>query len=434
MVGIYKKSYVCAQRDTGITRVVIGKSRKKSKEEEKNFEPMLKMDHPNVVKCFEIYGDSKHYYIVTELLTGGDLFEHITEVDHFTEHDAAVIMRQVLSAVAYCHSKHIIHRNIKPQNLIFESKKPSSVLKLVDFTSADVIHRKKIHKMALGTIYYTAPEVLQGAYDEKSDVWSCGVLLYFLLAGFLPFIGKTREETIGRIVKGEYTMKGRAWEKVSAEAKDLVRSMLEFRPINRCSAKKAFAHNWIKVYGEKEVDESLTRDVLENLKDFSSKCKLQQAVLTCIVSQLTTKSETEDLRAVFMALDKSGKGQLTREDLIKGYKELYGHKYDEKETVDRIMSHADADKNGSLNYTEFTVATIDKHKVLTRERLEAAFKMFDKDGSGKISAKELKEVLSGNEEIPKDRWEGIVKQVDLNGDSEISLEEFVALMQQLLED
>eukprot|EP00826_Nyctotherus_ovalis_P047976 TRINITY_DN560_c0_g1_i1.p1 TRINITY_DN560_c0_g1~~TRINITY_DN560_c0_g1_i1.p1 ORF type:complete len:392 (-),score=125.41 TRINITY_DN560_c0_g1_i1:102-1277(-) len=390
------------------------------------------MDHPNVIKLFEVYGNSKNFYVVTELLTGGDLFDHITKIDRFTEHDAAVIMKQVLSAVAHCHFKSIMHRNIKPQNIMFESKN-SSIIKLVDFTSASTFHQAKIRNVTTGTVYYTAPEVFEGFYNEKCDVWSCGILLYFLLAGFLPFIGKTKEETIGKIMKGEYTMKGKTWERVSAEAKDLIKNMLEFKPTYRYSADRALSHKWIQVYGEKAVDEELTKDMLSNLKGFSSKCKLQQAVLTYIVSQLTTKSETEDLRAVFLALDKTGKGQLTKQDLIKGYKDIHGDKYDEEEIVGKIMRNVDTDQNGYINYTEFAVATIDKQKVLSKERLEAAFKVFDKDGSGKISARELKDVLVGNEDLPTEKWEAIIKQVDLNGDSEISLEEFVELMQKLVD-
>eukprot|EP00826_Nyctotherus_ovalis_P047977 TRINITY_DN560_c0_g1_i2.p1 TRINITY_DN560_c0_g1~~TRINITY_DN560_c0_g1_i2.p1 ORF type:complete len:220 (-),score=76.08 TRINITY_DN560_c0_g1_i2:84-743(-) len=215
--------------------------------------------------------------------------------------------------------------------------------------------------------------------------------------------------------------------------RDRIKNMLEFKPTYRYSADRALSHKWIQVYGEKAVDEELTKDMLSNLKGFSSKCKLQQAVLTYIVSQLTTKSETEDLRAVFLALDKTGKGQLTKQDLIKGYKDIHGDKYDEEEIVGKIMRNVDTDQNGYINYTEFAVATIDKQKVLSKERLEAAFKVFDKDGSGKISARELKDVLVGNEDLPTEKWEAIIKQVDLNGDSEISLEEFVELMQKLVD-
>jgi len=167
-IGIYKESYICARRDTGIARLVDIRDRRK--EEEKDLYTLLTMDHPNINKFYEIYGDSKRLYLVTEFLTGGDLFDHTTEVEHFTEHDAALIMKQVLSAVAHCHSKDIVHRNIKPQNLIFEAKRESAMIKLVDFTFAGLFREKRISEVSMGTIYYMAPEVLQGLYNEKCDV------------------------------------------------------------------------------------------------------------------------------------------------------------------------------------------------------------------------------------------------------------------------
>jgi calcium-dependent protein kinase len=130
--------------------------------------------------------------ITCRICEGGELFDHITQCGNFTESMAAEIMRQVLSAVVYCHEHRIVHRDLKPENLLLEFKRPfekGNNLKVIDFgTSIEYNPHQKL-RARLGTAYYIAPEVLIGEYDEKCDVWSCGIILYILLCGYPPFNG-----------------------------------------------------------------------------------------------------------------------------------------------------------------------------------------------------------------------------------------------------
>lgn len=110
-------------------------------------------------------------------------------MDTFDERKAADYMKQTLSAIVYCHSKNIVHRDLKPENLLFDTKKDNANLKVIDFgTSRKMDSQKKLTKR-LGTPYYIAPEVLKKNYDEKCDIWSCGVIMYILLCGYPPFNG-----------------------------------------------------------------------------------------------------------------------------------------------------------------------------------------------------------------------------------------------------
>lgn len=147
------------------------------------------IDHPNIIKLFELYQDDTNYYLITEHCQGGELFERIKSAENFSEKEAADYMKQILSAVYYCHERQIVHRDLKPENLLFDQKKQNANIKVIDFgTSRKFDPTKKLTKR-LGTPYYIAPEVLKKNYDEKCDVWSCGVILYILLCGYPPFNG-----------------------------------------------------------------------------------------------------------------------------------------------------------------------------------------------------------------------------------------------------
>ncbi len=296
----------------------------------------------------------------------------------FTERNAAVIMKQVLSAIGYCHSMRIVHRDIKPQNILFENDDPNSQVKIIDFATSQQFDPASKMRNRIGTPYYIAPEVLRRCYDEKCDVWSCGVVLYILLGGCPPFKAENEEQLLIAIGKGEYKMQGSPWSSVSPLAKDLVKNMLMFDPEKRYTAAQALGHEWIKEYAKEEVDPETTKSVLSSLKKFTAQHKLQQAALTYMVSQLTTKSEKESLRAVFMSLDRSGKGKLTKQDLVDGYKQVYGEIFGDDDEMAKIMKNIDSDHSGFIDYTEFAVATINKKTLLSKERLSAAFRMFDR--------------------------------------------------------
>jgi len=152
-------------------------------------------DHPNILKIYEVIKDDRYYHIVTELLTGGELFDRISTGVRYSERKIAEYMTQILSAVNYCHQKRIIHRDIKPENLVFENPNENAMLKVIDFGASCVYDESATG--IVGTAYYIAPEVLQShTYDEKCDIWSCGTILYMLLCtcyagGYPPFNAPT---------------------------------------------------------------------------------------------------------------------------------------------------------------------------------------------------------------------------------------------------
>ena len=156
-------------------------------------EILKKLIHPNIMQIFEFYEDKKNFYIITELCEGGELFDQIVDKGSFSEIEAAWVMKQLMSAINYIHTNNIVHRDLKPENILLDTKK-NNIIKIIDWGTARFFEKNKKMNKVSGTPYYIAPEVLFEKYDEKCDVWSCGVIMYILLCGYPPFNGETDTE------------------------------------------------------------------------------------------------------------------------------------------------------------------------------------------------------------------------------------------------
>jgi serine/threonine protein kinase len=201
---------------------------------------------------------------VTELCSGGELFEKIVEKSStghgcFSEHEAARILYQILSAVSYMHKHSVVHRDIKPENILFETAEPDSPIKIIDFGLARR-HRAERGEPPMSTIvgtpYYISPDVLRKSYDKSSDLWSVGVIAYILLCGYPPFNGASNSEVYSAVQRGLYYFPSADWKHVSSSARDFVVRLLQTDPRRRMSAEQAMGHPWIThhLHSHQEMD------------------------------------------------------------------------------------------------------------------------------------------------------------------------------------
>jgi len=209
---------------------------------------MKKLDHPNILKLFEVYEDDDSFYLVMELVKGKELFDKIVERGMYSESDAANIVSQVVSAVEYLHDSGIAHRDLKPENLLVEGEEEESKVKIADFGFAKSFGGETGEKLmtSCGSPGYVAPEILTAeSYDKSVDMWSVGVILYILLSGYPPFYADSAPALFKKIMDVKYDFDDSVWDDISDTAKDLIRNLLVKDPNKRYNARQCLEHAWI---------------------------------------------------------------------------------------------------------------------------------------------------------------------------------------------
>eukprot|EP00457_Paulinella_chromatophora_P001570 gb/GEZN01001572.1/.p1 GENE.gb/GEZN01001572.1/~~gb/GEZN01001572.1/.p1 ORF type:complete len:895 (+),score=151.44 gb/GEZN01001572.1/:97-2781(+) len=417
----------------------------------KEIEVMKALDHPNIVKLYEVFESATDLYIVMELCRGGELFDRIKAKGTYTELHASKVLRQMFEAVAYMHFKNIAHCDLKPDNFMFLTPDADSPVKVIDFGMSKFAERRKYFRTLCGTSYYIAPEVIKGKYSVQCDIWSLGVVMFIMLYGYPPFyanpkkLGNNTNAYIFNLIKGGFVnevKKGfgpwfNAEVPVSESARNLITKLLVLDPAQRLTAKEALQHPWL--LGETASDRPMIQAFFTNLKSFDGHCRFKQGVLELMVNTLQD-DDIKLLERTFQQLDKDGDGEITvaemtsvletlhprsmSDDLTEGKEgvdtgEARKHKYTLEAKA--IFEKVDMDGDGSISYQELLMTAVNKKILANEERMWQAFCKIDKDGNGVISRDELEEVFGKDSEL----IDSIVSKMDKDGDGLIDYEEFL---------
>ena len=402
----------------------------------KEIEILIKLEHPNIIKIYEYYTDDINFYLITDYISNGELYNYVYKAKSFNERQTQYIMKQVLCAVNYLHLNNIAHRDIKLENILVEQEITSNDeqllnVKLIDFGTSNYVKTENTNyfTVKVGSPFYMAPEVLNKKYNNKCDIWSCGVIMFMLLRGHPPFKGENQEELFKSIQND--IINYNEMTELSELAKELMSKMLERNVDLRYSADECLKHKWMKIYNEKSevMKTEVVTSALNNISNYNATEKLQQATMAYIVHFISFNKEVEDLKTVFNEFDKNKDGLLTFEEIDHAFTRYCTNKglqnFTQKNKLIQILDEIDTEKTGHISYEQFLRISIDQREILNENNLRSAFEKFDTNKDGKLSKEEIKNVLGIKDFAYVNE---LLKLVDENKDGFISFEEFKSLM------
>jgi calcium-dependent protein kinase len=350
-------------------------------------------------------------------------------------------MYQILSAVNYCHKMKIIHRDLKPENILIIERDTNNFprIKIADFGTSKIFEKGAKQKKLVGSSYYIAPEVIKKNYDEKCDLWSCGVIMYILLSGRPPFSGDDDREIMLKVRKGKYDLESEPFDTLSKSGLDLIKNLLEIDPQKRLSASEAIDHLWFKENKSKELynkiyDQTILIKMINNLKVYKRDSIIQETALAYLVHNFPQMKDIINACKLFNQIDVDSDGKINQEELYTGLKSKIESNTLKKD-VEIIFKNIDMDNNGYIEYEEFVRGAVSKEYFMDDRVIQFAFKYFDKDGSGEITYDEIEEVFKNSvtdKTKVSESLKKIIGEVDTNGDGIISFNEFSNIMKKML--
>ncbi|KDO20510.1 CAMK/CAMK1 protein kinase [Saprolegnia parasitica CBS 223.65] len=234
------------------------------------------MKHKNVLQLHDFFEEPAHFFIVTDLLEGGELFDRIVEKEFYSEKEARDVIKTLLEAIQYLHDLNVVHRDLKPENILLTSHGDDTSIKIADFGFAKQDFEGKLTDKC-GSPDYIAPEILaRSFYGKQVDVWSAGIITYILLCGYPPFSGKNNTVLFNNIKAGQFEFESPYWDDVSSEAKAFVRRMLVVDPSARATVDMLLNDVWITG----DVSATPLNGVMDELRRFNARRKFKAAVKT----------------------------------------------------------------------------------------------------------------------------------------------------------
>lgn len=417
--------------------------------------------HPHVVSLVKVLQSPQAFYFVMELADGGELFDRVIQSRCFTEPVARRYFQQLMSAIHFCHSQNVAHRDLKAENCLLDS---NAALKVCDFglcskrpriedesQTSPLEQRANVNFLQAGTVSYMTPEMLSGVdYDEfAADLWSAGVILYFMVTGSLPFDGPSEEETIYNILHHVVD-----FSRVSqADLRAFLERMLAFDPMERPSLDTILQDAWFltdidpQLFPREALPiERMSRSSSRVFLDFSGRHKDENHKIVDV-----TEEEIGAIYQIFQSIDTDGYGdKITRDEMRDAVISLRRGKVD-KGVLEQIMSILDPQNVGFISFEQFRDAWIEHdfartyfkdaniaqlsslsnviHNSVEKEvvrQLRAAFDLFDDSHSGVIVKDKWRQVfVNAQIDVTDDEITRLVQYVGSLTDNAITFEDFL---------
>lgn len=372
---------------------------------------MRQLDHPSIIKLYDVFETDTHVQLVMELCTGGELFDQIIAEQHFSEAKAARVIRTLLSAVDYCHRHNIVHRDLKPENFLLVSKAEDADLKVIDFGLSKRFGSGEEMHARVGTPYYIAPEVLEKKYGPECDLWSCGVVLYILLCGYPPFWGDRDQDIFRKVRSGRVSFEGPEWESVSERAKHLILRLLDKDRQKRITAGEALQHSWIKAAGG-GPEQIINSTMFERMQHFTLYSRLKQLALVYTAQRLP-EPDLRDTMTVFEKLDLNNVGVVGGREFHSALRAC-GYTTTEDESQ-RIMDALDVLGRGQIGLAELAAGSVPDRCYLASNAL---YEVFDAMAEfGRLTVDSLERFIAieysvHDPEVSREMAQEMVMQVD----------------------
>ncbi len=339
------------------------------------------LDHINIVKVFDCFVEESYVHVVMELCEGGRLVDRHVRDRRLGEAAACRVMRELLAALVYCHEQGVYHLHLSLASLLLQDPAPDAALKVTGFGKTLPLLASDEDVFAACNPHFVAPEQTFNRSYSSTDVWSCGVLLYLMLAGVPPFFAASREQVLSLVRIGRYQVDRPELRHVSQQCKALLVRLLDYDPGKRWSSKKALDDLWFEdtlVFQKNQAQAA--PEIAENLRSFAQQSELQQLINFTIAQTSLGHKQKQQLLQAFKAYDRNKDGTVSREELWEAMKT---HGSLARDEVDEIFKRIDKNGSGQINFSgsrpsaEFLAANLEFEQRSRTQHIKTCFRQID---------------------------------------------------------
>ncbi|CAK81022.1 unnamed protein product (macronuclear) [Paramecium tetraurelia] len=390
---------------------------------------LLSLKHLNIQSTSAYYYCDCRLSLIGEFIDGGNLLTQLDKFSQLQQYQQIEIFCQIMAGVQYLHDNGVMHGDIRLEHILFTNRNLEKI-KLIDFGIPNSIKSEFSSwkpKNTMQELSFKSPDTIKGQSTFKSDIYSCGCLLYFIITSHMPFQANNYQSLKSCILRGVPNFDSTECTNMNPQMKQLLSKMLDANPQRRPSAQEVLNHPVLN--NRNRIMYKPNKQLYKHMKEFKISSQIQAAMLMYIAENMMSEQDKKRLMDEFQKYDLNKDGQLTKDELLKVYSETLPPERALKE-VNTIFKRIDVNGSGKIDYQEFIIATIDQKKYFNREKLLLLFTQIDRDHSGELSRQEIKKLLR-DMQIPNNKYEQLVKQLDQDGDGAITQDEFLKMMLQI---